>query len=601
MNFKSIRVRVTAAILMCAVVGVVLFEAFWLPRLNSMLTETQTTELQKGITILSEGLLPYLVSNQIGAVYETLQNVEAQYPEWVQVSLTRPDGGQLYPLEPLSELQGDNLSTESMAISLRGEDLAVLSVVADFGPQLQYFQNEQIRIFFIGMIIVALILFANIYLVDRLITRRILMVTEAADELADGNYDAVLPSGADEVGLLANSFCLMRDRIRDQTAKLDAARVRAELALEARSRFLATMSHEIRTPLNGIIPVAELLRHSKLEPSQFEKVDIIVKSGKALSAIVNDILDVSMLAGGKLTIQKVEFSPNELVTEALEVVRSTAEHKGLKIVNAFNAPADIRLHGDNSRIRQVLINLLGNAIKFTESGTITLKGFAKPKPNGHIPLHFEVIDTGIGIPDDAVSRIFERFEQVDGSIERRFGGTGLGLSIVKDLMDAMEGRVSVTSCIGQGSTFTLDLELEAITSPPVPKAESGIEPLSYSDHRTALIVDDNGINRTVGSAILTKLGYKAELAENGVVGVSKAQDKKFDVILMDMHMPEMDGLIATQKIRETDGPNAQTKIIALTASVQAEDIEKCRTAGMDDFLSKPINIKNLTTMLSDCS
>ena len=242
MNFKSIRVRVTAAILMCAVVGVVLFEAFWLPRLNSMLTETQTSELQKGITILSEGLLPYLVSNQIGAVYETLQNVEAQYPEWVQVSLSRPDGGQLYPLEPLSELQGDYLFTESMAISLRGEDLAVLSVVADFGPQLQYFQNEQIRIFFIGMIIVALILFANIYLVDRLITRRILMVTEAADELADGNYDAVLPSGPDEVGLLAKSFCLMRDRIRDQTAKLDAARVRAELALEARSRFLATMS-----------------------------------------------------------------------------------------------------------------------------------------------------------------------------------------------------------------------------------------------------------------------------------------------------------------------------------------------------------------------
>lgn len=206
MNFRSIRVRVAAVILACAAVGVVLFEAFWLPRLNSMLTETQTNELQKGITILSEGLLPYLVSNQIGAVYETLQNVEAQYPEWVQVSLTRPDGGQLYPLEPLLELQGDNLSTESMAISLRGEDLAVLSVVADFGPQLQYFQNEQIRIFFIGMIIVALILFANIYLVDRLVTRRILMVTEAADELADGNYDAVLPSGPDEVGTIGQEF-----------------------------------------------------------------------------------------------------------------------------------------------------------------------------------------------------------------------------------------------------------------------------------------------------------------------------------------------------------------------------------------------------------
>ena len=374
MNFKSIRFRVTAVILGCTVMGVVLFEIFWLPRLNAMLTETQTNELQKGAVILSEGLLPYLVSNQIGAVYETLQSVEAQYPDWVQVALHRPDGGQLYPMEALAEPLGNYLFTESVGISLQGEDIATLTIVADFGPQIQYFQSEQIRIFLIGMVIVALILLANTYLVDRMVTRRILMVTKAADELADGNYDAVLPRGSDEVGKLAKSFCLMRDRIRDQTAKLDAARVRAELALEARSRFLATMSHEIRTPLNGIIPVAELLRHSKLEPSQFDKVDIIVKSGKALSAIVNDILDVSMLAGGKLTIQKVEFFPNELVAEALEVVRSTAEHKGLKIVNPFNAPADMCLHGDNSRIRQVLINLLGNAIKFTESGTITLKG-----------------------------------------------------------------------------------------------------------------------------------------------------------------------------------------------------------------------------------
>ena len=601
MNFKSIRFRVTAVILVCATVGVLLFETFWLPRLNSMLTETQTSELQKGVAILSEALLPYLASNQIGAVYETLQNVEAQYPELVQVTLHRPDGAQLYPMEPLAELQGAKLFTESMAISLQGDDLVKLTIVADFGPQIQYFQTEQIRIFLIGMVIVALLLGANIYLVDRLITRRILMVTKAADELAAGNYEASLPSGADEIGLLAKSFCMMRDHIRDQTAKLDAARVRAELALAARSRFLATMSHEIRTPLNGIIPVAELLRHSKLEPSQFEKVDIIVKSGKALSSIVNDILDVSMLAGGKLTIQKVEFSPNELVAEALEVVRSAAEHKGLKIINAFNAPADIRLHGDNSRIRQVLINLMSNAIKFTESGTITLKGFAKPKPGASVPLHFEIIDTGIGIPQDAISRIFERFEQVDGSIERRFGGTGLGLSIVKDLMDAMEGTVSVKSHLGEGSTFIVDLELEAITTPSVPKAETGIKPLSNTGRRIALIVDDNGINRTVGSAILTKLGYASEMAENGVVGVSKAQDQKFDVILMDMHMPEMDGLIATQKIRATDGPNAATKIIALTASVQAEDIEKCRVAGMDDFLSKPINIKNLTSMLSDGS
>ena len=599
MNFKSIRFRVTAIILMCATVGVVLFETFWLPRLNQVLTDTQTRELEKGVSILSEGVMPYLISNQIGAAYETLQSVDARYPNWVQVTLHMPDGTRLYPLSEVAEFTGSGYATKSVEIEFRDEKIAVLTVVADIAPQIKKFQTEQLRMFLIGLGIVGFLLLANTYFIDRLITRRLLLVKIAADELANKNYDAELPKGSDEVGQLARSFCEMRDRIQDQTAKLDAARVRAEKALEARSRFLATMSHEIRTPLNGIIPVAELLRHSNLEPSQFEKVDIIVKSGKALSSIVNDILDVSMLDGGKLTIQKVEFSPNELVVEALEVVRSTAEHKGLKIVNSFNAPADMRLRGDNSRLRQVLINLLGNAIKFTETGTITLKGFAKPKPNGPCPLRFEVVDTGIGIPDDAMARIFDRFEQVDGSIERRFGGTGLGLSIVKELMDAMDGHVTVQSTIGKGSIFSLDLELEAIDEPTTKNTDSGIEPLARNGNRIALIVDDNGINRTVGSAILSKLGYKAEMAENGIIGVSKAQDQKFDVILMDMHMPEMDGLVATQRIRNTQGPNTRTKIIALTASVQAEDIEKCRVAGMDDFLSKPINIKNLTSMLSE--
>lgn len=582
-----------------ALFGVLLFEFVWVPRMTELIVDSQARELNREVEILSDGVLPFLLSNQIGAVYETLQSVEDNYENWVQVLLFAGDDRLLFPLRLEEVADSETLITETVTIQFQEQNLGRLSVAVDLGSEIQRFRGEVWRMALYGLVIVALILLAIAYVVDKLFTRRLIQVANAADELAVGNYDLSLPKGQDEIGQLADRFDVMRGRIQDQTERLREARLRAETALEARSRFLATMSHEIRTPLNGIIPAAELLAESDLRPEQRHKVDVILTSGKALSTIVDDILDVSMLENGKLVLHQQKFSPAEICNEAYDILRSSADSKGLKIYKTCDVPSDLTCIGDANRLRQVLINLLGNAIKFTRNGSISLKAsVANLKPN-RVRIFFEVSDTGIGIPEDALERIFQRFEQGDEGTARRFGGSGLGLSIVKNLMDVMGGSVLVKSAVGVGSTFSLEIDLEVTTAPvkvAPPKTTGASAP---GAGLSALVVDDNPVNLTIASAMLARLGFKVDLAENGLSAVSKAGEEKYDVIFMDMHMPEMDGLVATRRIREGEGPNTKTKIVALSASVQNEDVEKCRAAGMDSFLAKPLRMERLQDFLTE--
>ncbi|SIT03071.1 Signal transduction histidine kinase [Roseivivax lentus] len=593
MPSRSIRFRLTAVILAGSAIIALLFEIAWLPRLNDLLVEAQSREAQREVQILADGIAPYLLSNQLGAIHETLGTVEARYDNWSALTLETPGGRRLYPFVAPPPLTAPDIIVETVPVTANGETLGRLTAAIDLGPEIQRFQGAQRRMILLGAGIVALILGAVIYIIDRLLTRRLVQVARAADAMALGNFDVKLPDGADEVGALARSFGAMRAQIEDQTARLEQARARSERALEARSRFVATMSHEIRTPLNGIVPVAEMLRDTELTAEQRQKVDTIVKSSNALSSIVNDILDVSMLESVKLTIAPRRMSPAALVGEALDIVRPAAEAKGLALVNRFNAPVDLVCNGDEDRLRQILINLLGNAVKFTETGAVTLGGGATRQADGTVRLEVEVRDTGIGIPKEALSRIFDRFEQVDDTSMRRFGGTGLGLSIVRGLTAAMDGEVTVDSAPGAGSRFKVRLTL---APPDAPLPDTGQDPLAAARGHpptSVLVVDDNEINRTVAAAMLGKLGHGVDLAEDGHRAVSKADARKYDVILMDMHMPDLDGLEATRAIRQGSGPNAATWIIALTASVQSSDVEKCRDAGMDDFMAKPLTIQTL--------
>ena len=598
-NFQSIRFRISAVIVASVVCGALLFEHVWVPRMTALIVDANSRELRREVEILSDGILPFLLSNQIGAVYETLGSVENRYGNWVQVTLHSADERLLYPRRLEETLDSTNLISETASIQFQGQSFGRLTIIADLASEIEQFQSEVWRMALIGLGIVALTLLAILFILDKLFIRRLIKVADAADELAKGNYQLSLPEGSDEIGQLANRFDAMRRRIHDQTESLSEARQRAETALEARSRFLATMSHEIRTPLNGIIPAAELLALSDLEPEQRHKVGIILTSGKALTSIVDDILDVSMFENGKLVLQTQAFSPAEICSEAIEILRSSAEAKGLKLLKACDVPPDLMCSGDANRLRQVLINLLGNAVKFTRAGTISLHASVANPEKSRVKLLLRISDTGIGIPQDALERIFKRFEQADGAITRQFGGSGLGLSIVKSLMDAMGGSVFVESEPGVGKTFTVEVDFDVLgtsnanTSPKLNGARE------VGKGRTALVVDDNDVNLIIASAMLKQLGFEVDVSNNGIAAILKANEAEFDLIFMDMHMPEMDGLVATRRIRSEGGPNAKTKIVGVSASVQVEDVEKCRAAGMDSFLAKPLRTEHLQAFLAE--
>lgn len=577
------------ALLAGGLLGALLFQFAWMPSVKGVLVDAQSREVRRELQILSDGLLPFMLGNQFGAVQETLHTVESRYDNWAGLTLERPDGRRLYPLGEPGLREGARLVTETVPITFRGETHGILSATVDLGAELALLRTEQWRLagFSTAMLLCVMLLVA--WLTDRLVSRRLVQVARASDQMAVGNYNVTLPEGEDEVGILATSFRGMRDQIKEQTESLKRARRNAEDALEARSRFVATMSHEIRTPLNGVIPVAEMLSQTELAPDQRRKVETIQKSGIALLSVVNDILDVSMIEGGHLKIQSAAFNPAKLIGDTLDIVRAKADEKQLEIVNAFDAPADLWCLGDEGRLRQVLVNLVGNALKFTEQGQVRLSGGAKRLEDGQVRLELDVTDTGIGIPAQALGRIFDRFEQVDDGLARRFGGTGLGLAISKHLVDAMGGQISVSSVVGEGSTFRVVLDLpEAHRAAPGPASASDARTATEGGGRLVLLADDNEINREVASDLLCRLGFQVDLAEDGAAALAKASQRKFDLILMDIHMPVKDGLEATQGIREGNGPNAGTQIVGLTASVQASDMAKCREAGMNDFISKPL-------------
>lgn len=381
-------------------------------------------------------------------------------------------------------------------------------------------------------------------------------------------------------------------------AAAEMAQQQAELASQAKTDFLASMSHEIRTPLHGIIGYTELLIDAgDLTASQASKAKLIQSSGAALLTIVNDILDFSKIEAGQIELDPQPFSLDALVDNTVSIMRGLAEAKGLSVHVAIAGDAPREFVGDQDRLRQILLNLLNNAVKFTHSGQIALTVAAEERSAGHAGLRFSITDTGVGIAPERQSRLFQRFSQVDGSIRREFGGTGLGLAISKRLVELMGGVIGVESRAGGGSTFWFSLTLPLAVEPP--PAASGASP--RRDLRPAvkiLLVEDMEINRKLACAVLAAAGHEVDAVGDGAEAILAVQATRYDVVLMDIQMPGMDGVSATQAIRALDHPARSVPIVAMTANVLPAQIATFRAAGMNDHVGKPFKRVDLLAVVA---
>ena len=425
----------------------------------------------------------------------------------------------------------------------------------------------------------------------------------------DGRVYYVEVSGA-PIHDIDGTFTGYHGLARDVTQRVEAdatlrdAKREADSASAAKSRFLANMSHEIRTPMNGLLGMAGLLLDEPLPPQQRERVQLLVDSGRTLLVIINDILDFSKIEAGELRIERIAFALHDAIEQLVRMYAVQAQAKSLPLQIEFDAPRPMVLVGDPGRLKQILGNLLANAVKFTQRGKVTLRvtpsDVDTSGPSPRTTLRVEVEDSGIGIPKGVAEHLFQPFSQADASTTRRFGGTGLGLVISKHLVELMGGRIGLESEPGRGSLFWVELPFEVTDHAPDEPASQRRDTIRWSGRR-ALLVEDNAVNMIVAETQLERLGLEVAKATDGVQALEALGRQSFDVVLMDCQMPNMDGYEAVQRWRSIESCQAaatRIPVIALTANAMAGDRERCLEAGYDDHVGKPFSHDDMQKMLA---